>query len=96
MDTIRLIRAMHADFVKSERIERQLEAKRRERQERGDSEFGELEDGPFSACSEVCVKTSEGTWIVGRRASQTHREFFVLVDGKVGNLSDVQGKRILL
>ncbi len=41
--------------------------------------------------SEVCVKTAAHGWVVGRRATQTHREFFVLLDEKVGPLSEVQG-----
>lgn len=41
--------------------------------------------------SEVCVKTRNNGWVVGRRATQSHREFFVLIDEKgVGNLSDIQ------
>lgn len=43
-------------------------------------------------CAQVCVKTRNNGWVVGRRANQSHREFFVLVDEKAGNLSDIQGE----
>jgi hypothetical protein len=46
--------------------------------------------------SEVCVKTAAHGWVVGRRATQTHREFFVLLDEKVGPLSEVQGTASIL
>lgn len=39
---------------------------------------------------EVCIKTKANGWVVGRRATQSHREFFVLIDDKVGNLADIQ------
>jgi hypothetical protein len=43
-----------------------------------------------SGATEVCVKTRNNGWILGRRANQSHREFFVLVDEKAGNLADIQ------
>jgi len=67
MDTIRLIRSIHADFITSQ-------------SKRHDS----------YATSEVCVKTKTSGWVVGRRANQSQREFFVLIDEKIGNLSDIQ------
>lgn len=39
---------------------------------------------------EVCIKTKSNGWVVGRRATQSHREFFVLIDDKGGNLADIQ------
>lgn len=44
-----------------------------------------------STATEVCAKTADNGWVVGRRAAQSHRQFFVLVDDKVGSLSDIQG-----
>jgi len=41
--------------------------------------------------SEMCVKTRSNGWVVGRRATQSHREFFVLVDDRAGSsLTDIQ------
>jgi hypothetical protein len=41
---------------------------------------------------EVCVKTRNQGWIVGRKATQSHREFFVIVDEGAGNLADIKSE----
>jgi len=49
-----------------------------------------------SSASEVCVRTSANGWVVGRRANESHREFFVLIDDKSGSITDVQGALALV
>jgi len=39
---------------------------------------------------EVIIRTRSNGWVVGRRANQSHREFFVLIDDKVGTLPEIQ------
>lgn len=39
---------------------------------------------------EICVKSRHHGWVIGRRATQSHREFFLLCDEKVGNLAEIQ------
>eukprot|EP00455_Lapot_gusevi_P005608 TRINITY_DN12406_c0_g1_i3.p1 TRINITY_DN12406_c0_g1~~TRINITY_DN12406_c0_g1_i3.p1 ORF type:complete len:497 (+),score=115.53 TRINITY_DN12406_c0_g1_i3:65-1492(+) len=44
------------------------------------------------SASEVCVRTRNDGWVIGRKSSQTHREFFVLLDEKFGDLTDVSAE----
>ncbi len=41
---------------------------------------------------EVCVRTRSNGWVVGRRATESNREFFVLLDDKITSLVDVQNE----
>lgn len=47
-------------------------------------------DGKETGPTEICVKTRTNGWVVGRRGTQSHREFFVLLDESVGNLADTK------
>jgi vacuolar fusion protein CCZ1, animal type len=42
--------------------------------------------------SEVCVQLNDECWVVGRRADGSCREFFLLIEDKVSDLSAVQGE----
>jgi hypothetical protein len=104
MDTIKIIRNMHADF-KSTRIARLVNKYASVRGVSGMAEtsttatasnldgmastLGGLETPPLmlgaelgqsDSIVEVCAKTKSNLWVVGRRATQSHREFFLLVD----------------
>jgi hypothetical protein len=85
MATIRLIRSIHADFAEYEYSSSFLGA----HLPCARSAF--RSKASRSTATEVCARTAENGWVVGRRAAQSHREFFVLVDDKVGSLSDIQG-----
>ena len=44
------------------------------------------------APTEVCVRTRADGWVIGRRSTQTSREFFVLLDERAGELTDVSAR----
>jgi hypothetical protein len=90
MDTIKIIRELHRDFNTSIFKKKAVAAQsttqlpppvpahlRHAIQQEGSQE--------------VCVKTKHHGWVIGRRASQSHREFFLLLEDKVATLADVQG-----
>jgi hypothetical protein len=89
MDTIKLIRELHRDFNTAS-FRRKSVA----------SLPPAVAPGPVpphlahalasEGATEVCVKTAKHGWVVGRRATQSHREFFLLLDDKVQSLPDIQ------
>eukprot|EP00808_Paulinella_micropora_P028927 g247.t1 len=40
--------------------------------------------------AEICIRTRGNGWVVGRRANQSHREYFVLIDDRVTELPQIQ------
>ncbi len=103
MESIKLIRNIHADFkAAATTADPSLRAAVQAYTTAASSSAaaatnkrGVLISRSTPEVSEVCVKTAANGWVVGRRATQTHREFFVLIDEKVGTLADVQGKTAL-
>jgi hypothetical protein len=43
-----------------------------------------------NGANEIIVRTRGSGWVVGRRANQTHREFFVLLDEKIPSIAEIQ------
>ncbi len=93
MDTIKLIREMHKDFNTPSFKNKQVAA-----QHAADGVLPPPLPPPHirhsissEGASEICVKTKSHGWVIGKRASQSHREFFLLLEEKVGSLADIQG-----
>ena len=42
-----------------------------------------------AAPNEICVRTRSDGWVIGRKSTATSREFFVLLDERAGELTDV-------
>ncbi len=58
--------------------------------EAGQASDDEAYDTSVRAPVHVAVKTQNDGWLVASKATQTAREFFVLIDDKNGNLSSIQ------
>jgi hypothetical protein len=93
LETIKLIREMHKDFntaaFRSQSLAASPEFERGPAQTRGAHEAHAIRE---EGSTEVCVKTRNHGWVVGRRATQSHREFFMLMEDKVASLAEVQGR----
>lgn len=91
METIRIIRDLHRDFntpsFKRKAVAAQS-ALSRPTPTPPHLQHSILNEG----CTEVCVKTRSHGWVIGRRATQSHREFFLLLEDKIGNLAEIQGQ----
>mmetsp|Transcript_23066 Transcript_23066/g.55849 ORF Transcript_23066/g.55849 Transcript_23066/m.55849 type:complete len:495 (+) Transcript_23066:155-1639(+) len=96
-ETIKLIRKIHKDFqVNAWKGYDQLKQKDETKKSEGTNEkktsvsktdtIGTTIGTPIH----VAVKTKSDGWLVGSKASQTQREFFVLVDHKNANLTTIQ------
>jgi hypothetical protein len=87
IESIKLIREIHQDFntrsFRSGTIGTRLASLLHGEKYR---EHSIREEG----CTEVCVKTRHHGWVVGRRATQSHREFFLLLEEKIANLAEIQ------
>jgi len=90
LDTIKLIRELHRDFNTPSFRQKQVAALPPSMLPPAvppHLAHSVLAEG----ATEVCVRTARHGWVVGRRATQSHREFFLLLDdAKAPSLADIQ------
>jgi len=105
MDTIKIIRAIHRDFNTKRFKFKQIAAYTQKAATMNDATVTVNATTPSAdtaipshlrhnlreeGSNEVIVKTKHGGWIVGRRATQSHREFFLLLDERTTSMQEVQ------
>eukprot|EP00468_Gymnochlora_sp_CCMP2014_P011683 CAMPEP_0167755376 /NCGR_PEP_ID=MMETSP0110_2-20121227/8786_1 /TAXON_ID=629695 /ORGANISM="Gymnochlora sp., Strain CCMP2014" /LENGTH=372 /DNA_ID=CAMNT_0007641349 /DNA_START=495 /DNA_END=1613 /DNA_ORIENTATION=+ len=90
--------------TESKRQSNSLSEKSSEMKEKGESSYEEksktksklsgqnknMKDIPDGSPVHVAIKTKSDGWLVASKATQTQREFFVLIEDKNGNLSSIQ------
>ena len=91
METIKIIRELHRDFNTINFRQKQI-ASLSPHAPPPIPPKHQAHSIAHEGSTEVCVKTKHHGWVIGRRATQSHREFFLLLEDKVGNLADIQGQ----
>ena len=96
METIKIIRELHRDFNTPSFRHKSIASLNTAAGSNGPSGLSVPPHLQHSILTEgstdVCVKTKTNGWVIGRRATQSHREFFMLLEDKVGNLAEIQGQ----